>query len=235
MQRSGPGYTRTADWVAVVAGTAAMVVTAGCGPSPDRIDPRAPFRPYDTSVQCAGPYYEVLQVEDAIGRLDMDGDLAITSDDLLEGEAVFVLRVSGMHADSGAESHPGVSIHADWGAYVERKGSEWVLHATADCMPTARIMLSFGAADVGQGEPYAVSLTDFAFHVVDRDAATTGDVSLEGGVTGTMGNSALSGVLDGSVSGAIHSQVPEEAGLAELTGQTVHIEALAFRAIEVLQ
>lgn len=204
-----------------------VCLSLGCDRSPPE-----PFRPYDSVLWCPGAYVEVLDADDIVSRLDVNGDGSLESEDLSPGEAVFLLRTSGMHVD-GHESHPGVSAHADFNAYIERHGTDWVLRGTVDCRPTARISVSFQAGEHAPGELYESALTRLDFRVVDYELATLGETEVEGDMVGVMGEGTVSGRMNGAASGALHSEVAEVAGHPEITGQTIHVDAVVFRDIEV--
>lgn len=186
-------------------------------------------RQYDTLVSCWGPP----PLEEALARVDVNDDGRLSPDDLLAGEVVFLLRTHGAHVDSQTPDIERVSIHSDWDAYIQRDDNAWVLQATAACHPTARVTFRFETSDTDPGERFDARFTGFGFHALDA-MATTRHPEVQGSIVGSAAAGALSGVLEGFASGALHSEVPDAFGRSEMTGQVVHLEALAFRDVEVV-
>ncbi len=194
-----------------------------------------PTRQFDTIIDCTGPLLVAVSEAEALSRLDVDGDGEVTPADLSPGESVAILRMPGTHIDFMREANHGVSIHSDRHAYVVEDDEDLVLNMSINCMPTSQLALAFDLADLEDGSLQAWELTGFAFSSDEANAATSYDVQAYGDIEGYVSEGRLSGILRGFAAGALYSSVPEEVGLSYVTGQSVQVEALVFRDIEVVR
>jgi len=189
-------------------------------------------RPYDTVVDCrkddAPPLDATLA--DAIARTDQDGDGILTEDDLRPGESRFVLRVEGTHTRTGSSVDPGYSTHSQvYGNYADtREGDAWSIQGDVACRPRLGVSVSM-MAPVDTASPSRLPLEGInaliaAYNVSGFRSTVQGDVVVQ-----FLEDGRFSGHLEGSGVVDLETLIPVRAP----TGQSIWIEAMAFRGLEL--
>jgi len=184
-------------------------------------------RPFDTSIQCGLPSTPAQSLEEALLRVDRDGDGLMTDADLRAGEAMALVRVDGTHGLSGEVSSFGVTIHSDlFPEAPDVPGAQSGLCMNLHCFPEASICAWYDTSGSGLEKgpyPFLGMAVGVFSHELQSERETAEGVFR---VT-NIGSSTISGYLEGGATSPLYTRIPDE----EPTGQTVIIEGLAFRDI----
>lgn len=195
-------------------------------------------RPFDTAVTCRNPGAPPIDsVEEAVAKLDTDGDGLLTDLDLRPGEARVVLRLEGVHESTGQPSEAGVSLHSDFQAdfNIAPYDPQWGIFSVLDCMPEAQTLMWFqfdeGAEYITTGTYPAVAL---AFSVPAYEVGTAPhrgpqEISGVGHIT-QISETHASGYFEGRMATPLAAAIPE----FRPTGQEVVVEAMAFRDLPIV-
>jgi len=188
-----------------------------------------PNRPFDLPLECAAPGTAVYDtLDDAIASADFDGDGLLTAADARPGEMVLVLQVTGTHRGTGIASAPGYTVHSDLSAeWLVNLRNEYGVEAYAlNCQPYLSVWVYF---DGVPSEPQVADLVGASAAVIPIEVATDDTGSRVEGVLHitAVDGERRSGHMEGRLTLPLLQRIPDEAR----TGQTLFVEALAFREV----
>lgn len=204
-------------------------LSIGCEGYPD-----LPHQAADAPVRCRPDSIPpILTLEEAIDRVDEDGDGMLTADDLRPGEAVVILSVHGIHLGTGTPAQEGFSIHRHWRSFLSTAPADteyWVAGVLTDCWPGMFLQIGFGSM-----EPAGNRVAERTYPRIGMfpdipwfEIVGSSDRFSEGTMTVShVGPTRLSGHLNGIMGTSLMNRIP----VGRAHGQQIVVHAFAFRDI----
>jgi len=206
------------------------LLAAGCDRPSDQ---QQEDRPFDAFVDCLpGGSSGEESVEEAVARVDRNGDGTLTAEDLRGGESLVVLRIDGVHIRSDSVAPTGYSIHSDMDGVILTGFPDWAVSFDLNCRPMADLAMWFGAPGKTEKGEFTRPFELFGYGVPSHEVGTTTDVGFETEgqvVISYIDDETASGHLQGRGKADLWGQLPDDFP----TGQSVEVVGFAFRDVRI--